>query len=182
MKLSTVPHWRTPTRSMTLRCCNVLRSRRNARPTCGASCGPICVCGVRKSSSERSWRGLGPMSLEPGQTNRRTQMQEDAVTNDENATHRCDLLCPVAHLMRAVPFVDPESTLRTAAQAMVAQGDGVAVVLGPEGPARIVTEHDIVCALAQQADPNTVWVADVAPSNLISAELTATILDVIRQM
>jgi signal-transduction protein with cAMP-binding, CBS, and nucleotidyltransferase domain len=109
-------------------------------------------------------------------------MQEDAVTNDENATHRCDLLCPVAHLMRAVPFVDPESTLRTAAQAMVAQGDGVAVVLGPEGPARIVTEHDIVCALAQQADPNTVWVADVAPSNLISAELTATILDVIRQM
>jgi signal-transduction protein with cAMP-binding, CBS, and nucleotidyltransferase domain len=85
--------------------------------------------------------------------------------------------------MRGVPpFVDPESTLRSAAQAIVRQGDGAAVVLGPGGPASIVTEHDLVNALAQQADPDTVWVADVATSDLIAVELTTSNLDAVRHM
>jgi signal-transduction protein with cAMP-binding, CBS, and nucleotidyltransferase domain len=65
---------------------------------------------------------------------------------------------------------------------MVAQGDGVVLVLGPEGPASIVTERDIVRALAQEADPDTVWVADVATSDLITVEPTTTILEAIRHM
>ena len=85
--------------------------------------------------------------------------------------------------MRAVPsFVDPESTLRAAAQVMVAQGNDVVVLLGPEGPSSVVTGRDIVRALAQQADPDTVWVADVASTDLIAVEPSASILDVIRHM
>ena len=105
------------------------------------------------------------------------------MTSNGNTSHRCDLLCPVAHLMRGVPpFVDPESTLRTAAQAMVAQGMGVAVVLGPEGPSSIVTDRDIVSALAQRADPDTVWIADVASSDLIAVGPTTSVLEAIRRM
>jgi CBS domain-containing protein len=105
------------------------------------------------------------------------------VTNNGSTFHRCDLLCPVAHLMHSVPaFVDRESTLRAASQTMVAQGNGAVVVLGPDGPASIVTERDIVVALAQEADPDTVWVADVASSDLITAEPTTTILEAIRHM
>jgi CBS domain-containing protein len=105
------------------------------------------------------------------------------VTSNGNTFHRCDLLCPVAHLMHSVPaFVDPESTLRAASQTMIAQGNGVVVVLGPAGPASIVTERDIVFALAQEADPDAVWVADVVPSDLITAGPTTTILEAIRHM
>jgi len=105
------------------------------------------------------------------------------MTSNRDTDHRCDLLCPVTHLMRGVPsFVDPESTLRTAAQAMVAQGDGVVVVLGPDGPSSIVTECDIVSALAQLADPDTFWVADAASADLIALEPTTSILEAIRRM
>jgi signal-transduction protein with cAMP-binding, CBS, and nucleotidyltransferase domain len=105
------------------------------------------------------------------------------VTSNGNDLHRCDLLCPVAHPMHSVlAFVDPETTLRAASQTMVAQGNGAVVVLGPEGPTSIVTERDIVSALAQEADPDTVWVADVASSHLTTIEPTATILEAIRHM
>jgi signal-transduction protein with cAMP-binding, CBS, and nucleotidyltransferase domain len=104
------------------------------------------------------------------------------MTISRKTSHRCDLLCPVAHIMRGAPsFVDPESTLRSVTQAMVAQGNGVAVVLGPKGPSSIVTESDIVRVLAQRADPDTTWVADVA-SDLIAVSPTVTVLEGIRQM
>ena len=105
------------------------------------------------------------------------------MTISGNTSHRCDLLCPVAHIMRGAPsFVDPESTLRAVTQAMVVQGDRVAVVLGPGGPSSIVTESDIVRVLAQRADPDTAWVADAASSELIAVSPTVTILEAIRQM
>jgi signal-transduction protein with cAMP-binding, CBS, and nucleotidyltransferase domain len=105
------------------------------------------------------------------------------VTSDRDTQHGCDLLCPVAHLMRgAPPFVDPEGTLRAAAQAMVGQWAGAAIVLGPDGPSSIVTERDIVRALADQADPDTVWVADVDSVDLVAIDPTTTVVEAIRQM
>ena len=75
------------------------------------------------------------------------------VTNDTTGEHVCDLLCPVRDLLRGAPsFVDPEDTLRVAAQAMAGQKTGAVIVLGPDGPTSIVTEQDIVRALADQAD------------------------------
>ena len=105
------------------------------------------------------------------------------MTGKDDTFHQCDLLCPVAHVMRGVPaFVDPETTLRAAAQAMEVQGDGVAIVLGPDGPSSIVTERDLVSALARQADPDAVWVADVVRPELFVVEPTMSILDAARGM
>jgi signal-transduction protein with cAMP-binding, CBS, and nucleotidyltransferase domain len=105
------------------------------------------------------------------------------VTNDSNGKHVCDLLCSVRHLMRGVPpFVDPEDTLRVAAQAMAGRKTGAVILLGPDGPTRIVTERDIVRALADQADPDTVWAADVASNDLAAIDPDTTIAEAVELM
>ncbi|MGP0031472.1 MAG: cyclic nucleotide-binding/CBS domain-containing protein [Acidimicrobiales bacterium] len=110
-------------------------------------------------------------------------MPKHATPNAGPAAHQCDLLCPVVHLMRTpTRFVDPESTLRAASHAMVEQGVGAVVVLGPQGPTSIVTEHDIVRALADGADPDSVWTADVASGPLATLASAATTADAVRLM
>jgi signal-transduction protein with cAMP-binding, CBS, and nucleotidyltransferase domain len=105
------------------------------------------------------------------------------VTSDSNGKHVCDLLCPVRHLVRGVPpFVDPEDTLRVAAQSMAGQKTGAVIVLGPDGPTSIVTERDIVRALADQADPDTVWAADVASSDLAAIDPDTTVAEAVELM
>jgi CBS domain-containing protein len=105
------------------------------------------------------------------------------VTSDSQGKHVCDLLCPVRHLMRGVPpFVDPEDTLRVAAQSMAGQKTGAVIVLGPDGPTSIVTEQDIVRALADQADPDTVWAADVASSDLAAIDPDTTVAEALELM
>jgi signal-transduction protein with cAMP-binding, CBS, and nucleotidyltransferase domain len=105
------------------------------------------------------------------------------VTGDSEVLHGCDLLCPVAHLMRgAPPFVDPEDTLRAAAQAMAGQKTGAAILLGPDGPTSIVTEQDIVRALANSADPDTFWVADVASRDLVAIDPETTVVEAVELM
>ncbi len=105
------------------------------------------------------------------------------VTGESNGKHVCDLLCPIRHLMRGVPpFVDPEDTLRVTAQSMAGQKTGAAIVLGPDGPTSIVTERDIVRALANQADPDTVWAADVASSDLAVIDPDTTVAEAIEIM
>lgn len=105
------------------------------------------------------------------------------VTSHTKGKHVCDLLCPVRHLMRGVPpFVDPEDTLRVAAQSMAGQQTGAVIVLGPDGPTSIVTEKDIVRALADQADPDTVWAADVASSDLAAIDPDTTVAEAVELM
>jgi len=104
-------------------------------------------------------------------------MTERAITIDP-ATHQCDATCPVEHLLRAHgEFLDPESTLRTAARIMLRHGVGAVLLRGPELPDSIVTEHDIVGALADGADPDTVWVADVASSPVVTVATGSTLAD-----
>jgi signal-transduction protein with cAMP-binding, CBS, and nucleotidyltransferase domain len=105
------------------------------------------------------------------------------VTSDSNRNHVCDLLCPVRHLMRgAPPFVDPEVTLRVAAQTMAGQKTGAVIVLGPDGPTSIVTERDIVRALADHADPDTVWAADAASGDLAAIDPGTTVAEAVELM
>jgi CBS domain-containing protein len=105
------------------------------------------------------------------------------VTSDNKGKHVCDLLCPVRHLMRgAPPFADPEDTLRVAAQTMAGQKTGAVIVLGPDGPTSVVTERDIVRALADQADPDTVWAADVASSDLAAVDPDTTVVEAVGLM
>ena len=67
--------------------------------------------------------------------------------------HICDLSCPVEHVMRGAPVVDPEYTLRMTAQAMTIVKAGAVIVCDPHGPTTIVTERDIVHALSDGTDP-----------------------------
>ena len=85
--------------------------------------------------------------------------------------------------MRGVPaFVDPEDTLRVAVQTMAGQKTGAVIVLGPDGPTSIVTERDIVRALADQADPDTVWAADVASGDLAAIGPDTTVAEAVELM
>jgi CBS domain-containing protein len=105
------------------------------------------------------------------------------VTSDNKGKHVCDLLCPVRHLMRdAPPFVDPENTLRVTAQTMAGQKTGAVIVLGPDGPTSVVTERDIVRALADQADPDAVWAADVASIDLVAIDPDTTVVAAVELM
>lgn len=82
----------------------------------------------------------------------------------------------------APPFADPEDTLRVAAQTMAGQKTGAVIVLGPDGPTSVVTERDIVRALADQADPDTVWAADVASSDLAAVDPDTTVVEAVGLM
>ncbi len=108
-------------------------------------------------------------------------MNDDAIRST-GKDHSCDLSCPVEHVMRGAPVVDPETTLRSTAQAMVADRAGAAIVRGPDGPTNIVTEGDVVRALADGADPDIIWAADVASTRLVSVSPGATLADAVRRM
>src|ERR687883_1480108 len=66
--------------------------------------------------------------------------------------------------------VGPGHTLREAAKSMAKRGVGAAVVLDPEQPGPgIVTERDILLALAEGQDPDTERVGDHLSENLTFA-------------
>jgi len=101
----------------------------------------------------------------------------------DEARHICGLGWPVTHVMTAPPvFGDPEMSLRSVAETMSADEVGALVLLSPEGPSSIVTEHDIVNALALDANADNVWAADVSSGELLSLDATDTVADAIRIM
>jgi len=66
--------------------------------------------------------------------------------------------------------VGPDHTLRDAAKAMGRRGVGAAVVMDPEQPGPgIVTERDILLALAEGQNPDTERVCDHLSENLTFA-------------
>jgi CBS domain-containing protein len=59
---------------------------------------------------------------------------------------------------------------------------GVALVARPDGSVGIVSERDVVRALAVGADPEEVWAADVMIDGLVLAEPEGAIVDVAERM
>jgi len=110
----------------------------------------------------------------------------DSMTDDPTTVtdpgHTCDLSCPVEHVMRGAPAVDPEDSLRRTAHAMTVDKAAAAIVRGPETSTNIVTERDVVRALSDGADPDTIWASDVASTHLSSVVPTTTISDALRHM
>jgi CBS domain-containing protein len=69
---------------------------------------------------------------------------------------------PVDRLMaKPVVAVAPRLTLRSVAAVLTSENVGAVVVYDEEGNLGIVSERDVVRALAQGADPDEVWAADV---------------------
>jgi predicted transcriptional regulator len=78
---------------------------------------------------------------------------------------------PVREVMsRGAISVDEKLTLRSLAAVLAELGIGVALVARPDGSAGVVSERDIASALAQGADPDEVWAADVMIDDLVLAE------------
>jgi CBS domain-containing protein len=99
-----------------------------------------------------------------------------------NEIHVCDLSCPIEHLMRGAPVVDPEFTVRMTAQTLVIAKAGAAVVCAPRRPVTIVTERDLIRALSDGADPDGTRIAEVASTLPDALGSTSTVSEAVRQM
>ncbi|MGZ4676615.1 MAG: CBS domain-containing protein [Acidimicrobiia bacterium] len=78
--------------------------------------------------------------------------------------------------------VGEKLTLRSLAAVLAELDIGVAVVADPDGSVSVVSERDLVRALADGADPDEVWAADVVSGSLVSAEPDEAIIDVADRM
>jgi CBS domain-containing protein len=78
--------------------------------------------------------------------------------------------------------VDEKLALRSVAAVLAELDIGVVVVARPDGGAAIVSERDIVRALAGGADPDEIWVADVTAEDVVIADPDEPVIDVAARM
>lgn len=94
-----------------------------------------------------------------------------------------DVYSPLRELVRDEPVsVSDRMTLRSLAAVLDALGVGVALVREPEGPTGIVSERDVIRALAGDADPDVVWTPDVMTEQVVTADAGTRIVDAALQM
>lgn len=94
-----------------------------------------------------------------------------------------DLFSPLESLMtRPVAVVDAGAPLRMALEMMAEDGLGALIVVGPDGPRRIVSERDVLVALADDGDLDELVVDDVATPELVGADRDSTVVDAARLM
>jgi CBS domain-containing protein len=86
-------------------------------------------------------------------------------------------------LVRGPAVSVPENvTLRAVAAVLSAADIGAALVRSEAGSIRMVSERDVARALADGADPDNVWSADVASAGLVTADVRDRILQVAFRM
>jgi CBS domain-containing protein len=78
--------------------------------------------------------------------------------------------------------VAPTATLREVAGVLIADGISAVVVGSQDSPLGIVSEHDIVRAVADDADPHTTTAAEIAHTELFWSDGTATVAEVAAEM
>lgn len=81
-----------------------------------------------------------------------------------------------------VATVAPDATLHEVADALVAADVGALVVTDGDGAAGVVSERDIVGALAKRRDPATTRARDIASTTLVWCDAEATVAEVAAQM
>jgi CBS domain-containing protein len=77
--------------------------------------------------------------------------------------------------------VGAEMTLRAVAVVLDACAVGAAIVRHPDGPG-MVSERDVVAALAAGGDPDDLWASDVMTSDLVTVAPGASIVAAARRM
>lgn len=77
-----------------------------------------------------------------------------------------DAIETVVH--RPPVMIDDQATLRQAAELLVEESIGIAVVRGTHPPA-VISERDIVAALAEGADPDADQVSEYATMDVVTA-------------
>jgi CBS domain-containing protein len=92
-------------------------------------------------------------------------------------------LTPVSTLIAApVAKVGPDATLFDVVDALRAASVGALVMSDGAGAVGIVSERDVVRALAERRDPATTRARDVATTTLVWCDAEATIADVAEEM
>jgi signal-transduction protein with cAMP-binding, CBS, and nucleotidyltransferase domain len=90
---------------------------------------------------------------------------------------------PVREVMsRGAISIDEKLTLQSVASVLADLDIGVALVARADGSAGIVSERDLVRAIAAGAGTDEVWAADVMTDDLVLAEPEETIVDVADRM
>jgi signal-transduction protein with cAMP-binding, CBS, and nucleotidyltransferase domain len=74
--------------------------------------------------------------------------------------------------------VDEKLSLRSLAAVLAAEEIGAAFVRRADGSLGIASERDVVRALADGADPDTVWAADVMSQELVTVGADDVLIDV----
>ena len=81
-----------------------------------------------------------------------------------------------------VATIHPTATLREAAEAMMADDVGLLVVVDPGGVRGVISERDVMRAVADDLDLDDERVLDTASTDVISVEEDASILEAARTM
>ncbi|GAA3759973.1 CBS domain-containing protein [Salinactinospora qingdaonensis] len=90
---------------------------------------------------------------------------------------------PVHAIMTTSIFtVDGGDPLRSVAAAMTHHRIGALVVIEEEAPTGIISERDVVDALAEGGDPDEVWAADMIGTHTLWADPEDSVLHVARLM
>ncbi|MEL7156640.1 MAG: CBS domain-containing protein [Actinomycetota bacterium] len=90
---------------------------------------------------------------------------------------------PVSSLAsRHVISIEPTAPLRTIIGQFVERGVGFVVVLDSGSVAGVVSEHDVLSALHDGADIDTIWAADIMSLDLVTANGGDSIAEVARLM
>ncbi len=90
---------------------------------------------------------------------------------------------PVREVMsHGAVSVDEKMTMRSLAAVLAELDIGIALVARPDQSVGIVSERDVVRALAAGADPDEVWAADLMVDRLVLAEPQESIVEVAERM
>jgi CBS domain-containing protein len=83
---------------------------------------------------------------------------------------------------RPAVFVHQSDTLRTIAATLASELIGAVLVRGPSGLVGIVSERDVVQALAEGADPDVERALDVMTADMVTARSETTVGEVLDAM
>jgi CBS domain-containing protein len=90
---------------------------------------------------------------------------------------------PIGELVSpAVATILPTATLRAAVEAMVADGLGLLVVAEATGPTGVLSERDIVAAIAEDLDLDEERVRDHCSDEIVAVDAEASVEDAARAM
>lgn len=90
-----------------------------------------------------------------------------------------DLWSPVRAMMSSpVITVTAEGSLRSVAEVLATEGMGAVIVEVPDGSFGVISERDLVQALADGADADSTRAADVASSDPVTADPEDSVRDV----
>ncbi len=101
----------------------------------------------------------------------------------ENGGSSLDLLGPVRPIMAApVVSTDEDVSLRSVAEVMTTEGVGAVVMIGADRSAHLISERDVVAALADGVDPDEAWAVDQASEGVVGIDPEDTIIGAAREM